>query len=786
LNGTSVTGSFTVQNVGGGTLSGAASVGAPFSIVSGGTYNLAANASQTVTVSFNPISAVSYNQNVTLTGGGGASVGVSGSATNAPVPTPVLQVTPGSIAYGTILNGTSKTNSFTVQNIGTGTLTGTASVGAPFSIVSGGSYSLGAGASQAVTVVFTPTGASNYNQSVTFTGGNGTNTTVTGSATNAPVPTPVLQVTPGSIAYGTILNGTSKTNSFTVQNIGTGTLIGTASVGAPFSIVSSGSYSLGASASQTVTVAFSPIVTSNYTQSVIFTGGSGTNTTVTGSATNAPVPTPVLQVTPGSIAYGTILNGTSKTNSFTVQNIGTGTLTGTASVGAPFSIVSGGSYSLGASASQTVTLVFSPSAASNYTQSVTFNGGSGTNTTVTGSATNAPVPTPVLQVTPGSIAYGTILNGTSKTNNFTVQNIGTGTLTGTASVAAPFSIASGGSYSLGASASQTVTVIFSPTVASNYNQSVTFTGGNGTNTTVTGSATNAPPILPTVSAINVTATDMDLSLPALQIYAGTTVQFSATATNAQTWQWSYAVNGGTPVVWTNGTSPITNISCYFDTNTIGNSYVWTLVVSNGQAWAESQTNLTVEAQPPGTTNTGLIFTATNGVLSGMLMNNTVINGVSSSYIFMPSPAPGDISSGTAVYNFTVATAGYYEIQALVDAPSTSANSFAVNIDGAPQEPTMIWDILPITSGFEQRIVSWRGSGTANSDQFVPEVFGLSAGAHQIWFKGEGPGTALATFTLLQVIPAAPAAQAPAKRSIQSSPSQPPITPDGLRIISSGP
>src|SRR5208282_1044158 len=288
------------------------SVGAPFSIVSGGSYNLSSNQSQTVVVAFSPASAGSYSQSVTLTGGGGASVAVAGNATNAPVPTPVLQVTPGNIAYGTILNGTSKTNSFTVQNIGTGTLTGTASVAGPFSIMSGGGYSLGASASQTVTVVFSPTTATNYSQSVTFTGGNGASTTVTGSATNAPVPTPVLQVTPGSIAYGTILNGTSKTNNFTVQNMGTGTLTGTASVGVPFSIMSGGSYSLGAGASQTVTVVFSPTVASSYNQSVTFTGGNGANTTVTGSATNAPVPAPGLQVTPGSIAYGTILNGTSK------------------------------------------------------------------------------------------------------------------------------------------------------------------------------------------------------------------------------------------------------------------------------------------------------------------------------------------------------------------------------------------------------------------------------------------------------------------------------------------
>ncbi len=375
---------------------------------------------------------------------------------------------------------------------------------------------------------------------------------------------------------------------------------------------------------------------------------------MSGSATNAPVPTPIIQVTPGSIGYGTLLVGTSKTNSFTVQNIGTGTLSGTASVSAPFSVVSGGSYSLGASASQTVMVAFSPAVASNYNQSVSFTGGSGTNTTVSGSATNAPVPTPILQVTPGSIGYGTLLVGTSKTNSFTVQNIGTGTLSGTASVSAPFSVVSGGSYSLGANASQTVMVAFSPAVASNYNQSVSFTGGSGTNTTVSGSATNAPPVTPTISAISVSATDVDLSLPGLQIYSGTTVQFSATATNAQTWQWSYTVNGGAPVVYTNSTSPITNISYYFDTNTIGNSYVWTLVVSNGQAWAESQTNLTVEMLPNsgGTaTNGGLTFTATSVPLNGLLTASTMINGVPASYIYQPLPSIGDASGGSSCLQF---------------------------------------------------------------------------------------------------------------------------------------
>jgi hypothetical protein len=200
---------------------------------------------------------------------------------------PGIQVTPGSIGYGTVLVGASKTNSFNIQNVGTGTLSGSASVGAPFNVVSGSSYSLAAGQTQAVVVVFSPVVASNYNQSVSFSGGGGTNVAVSASATNAPVPTPMLQVNPGSIGYGTVPAGTSATNSFTVRNIGTGMLSGSATVGAPFNVMSGGSYSLAAGQTQAVVVVFSPVVAGNYSQSVNFSGAGGTNVTVSGSVTNA-------------------------------------------------------------------------------------------------------------------------------------------------------------------------------------------------------------------------------------------------------------------------------------------------------------------------------------------------------------------------------------------------------------------------------------------------------------------------------------------------------------------
>ena len=357
-------------------------------------------------------------------------------------------------------------------------------------------------------------------------------------------------------------------------------------------LTSSSTVSLLTSSTRSVT----PIsMTGGYSAIFRWTNGAWMNIS---NATNA---TAMIQVTPGIIAYGTLLSGTSKTNSFTVQNVGSGTLSGTASVGAPFSILSGGSYSLGSNQSQTVTVVFSPAAASNYNQSVTFTGGAGTNATVSGSATNAPVLNPTIKVTPGSIAYGTILSGTSKTNSFTVQNVGTGTLSGTASVGAPFSIVSGGNYSLGSNQSQTVTVSFSPTVASNYNQSVTFTGGNGTNATVAGAATNVPP---TVSAISANVPDVDTNMAGFQIYVGTTVQLSATASapngDALTWQWLYSTNGGSQIVYQTGSGTAPTNSFTYPFGTAGSTYVWTLQVTDSQTQlsAQSQLTLSVVLKPP--------------------------------------------------------------------------------------------------------------------------------------------------------------------------------------------
>jgi hypothetical protein len=81
--GSSIDKNFTVKNTGGGVLAGTVTTNAPYSIVSGGTYNLSGGQSQTVTVRFAPTTFGTFAGNVNFTGGAGSSATVTGAGTGA-------------------------------------------------------------------------------------------------------------------------------------------------------------------------------------------------------------------------------------------------------------------------------------------------------------------------------------------------------------------------------------------------------------------------------------------------------------------------------------------------------------------------------------------------------------------------------------------------------------------------------------------------------------------------------------------------------------------------------
>ena len=143
--------------------------------------------------------------------------------------------------------------------------------------------------------------------------------------------------------------------------------------------------------------------------------------------------------------------------------------------------------------------------------------------------------------------------------------------------------------------------------------------------------------------------------------------------------------------------------------------------------------------------TGLTFSATSGVITSPFV---VTNG----YIYQPSPVQSTITNGgTATYTFNITNAGNYVIQALVNAPTNGMDSFFVNIDAMPTDPYMIWKILPATVGFQNEVVCWQGTGAYNTPEFVPEVFNLTAGTHQLIIVGREAGTELQSISILQMV-----------------------------------
>lgn len=116
------------------------------------------------------------------------------------------------------------------------------------------------------------------------------------------------------------------------------------------------------------------------------------------------------------------------------------------------------------------------------------------------------------------------------------------------------------------------------------------------------------------------------------------------------------------------------------------------------------------------------------------------------YLFQPEARAELGEGGKAVYTFVITNAGDYVIHAVVNAPAEDSNSFFLNIDGKPEDPLMIWDIDP-TSGFEERIVSWRGDGSDGADQFAPKLFKLTEGKHHLFIFGREPDAQLKSISI---------------------------------------
>jgi hypothetical protein len=92
-----------------------------------------------------------------------------------------IAVSPALIDFGQVQLGGFGEATFIVTNTGGGLLTGSVTARLPFSVMSGGTYALAQGQTQAVTIRFTPLFQDDYFSSVVFSGGGGATRTVLGT-----------------------------------------------------------------------------------------------------------------------------------------------------------------------------------------------------------------------------------------------------------------------------------------------------------------------------------------------------------------------------------------------------------------------------------------------------------------------------------------------------------------------------------------------------------------------------------------------------------------------------
>jgi hypothetical protein len=398
-----------------------------------------------------------------------------------------LTVNPSSIDFGDVTVGSTDARAVSVTNTGNSNVTITAATasGTGFSVTGLTTpLTLTPGQATSFTALFAPTSvASGLTGSISLTSNATSPASVTLSGNGVPVPVLTLDANPVSLNYGDVVVGNTDVRSVTLTNTGnTNITVNTATVsGAAFSIAG---LSLPSTLSPGQTLAF----TAQFAPTAA--GAASGTITVASTAANSPATVTlqgngiaaaaVLQATPSSITFGSIIVGSSQSQLVTLTNTGnvTATITSATLTGAEFSFVGLTTpLSLTPGQSTTFSVVFTPAAAGNPGGSLSLiSNATNSPTNITFSGTGV-AQTRTLVLNPSSVGFGDVVVGSSSTQAVQVTNTGNSsvTITSVTPSGAPFN-ATGLATPVTLAAGQTASfsVQFSPTVvASNQAGSVT-------------------------------------------------------------------------------------------------------------------------------------------------------------------------------------------------------------------------------------------------------------------------------------------------------------------------
>ena len=463
--------------------------------------SVATGQSGNFTVGVTPSTSGTLSGTLTVQGSDGAAPAVVNLSATAVAPAPQISLSSSSVQFGTVGIGSTSNLNLTISNTGNADLTvsvisltgaefSVSGITTPKTIVAGQSAQLGlsfqpkVGGAAAATLSITSNDPANPTMSVALAG---TGSTATFGQ---------LQANPASVSFGSVNAGGNATQQIILNNTGTAAvqISSIAASGAGFSVNGiTTPFTLNATATATLNVVFAPT-----------TGGSASGSvTVTSNATNSPltislsgtVAQPGLTIAPASFAYGSVTDGQTKSQTFTLTNTGATSLT------ISQLSVSGAGYSLSglatpstiaAGASATFSALFAPTTAGSLPGTITIiSNAPGSPSTVALSGTGV-AGTVTLSANPTSLAFGNVNAGTTSSKSVTLTNSGTANVTisqvtvsgkdvTTSGVTTPVTLAPG--------QNQTLNVAFKPTAAETVSGNVTVTTTQGTNTVVSVSGT---------------------------------------------------------------------------------------------------------------------------------------------------------------------------------------------------------------------------------------------------------------------------------------------------------
>jgi hypothetical protein len=335
---------------------------------------------------------------------------------------PVCDMDTGALDFNVATIGGSDSQTFTITNVGGGTLAGSVSETCDEFTVSPGSYSLGAGEFETFTVTYTPTDCGD-DLCVIDTDALCDVVECTGFGPSAPI----CEVIPTELAFSVATIGGSDTKTFTITNIGCGQLMGDVTEMCDEFGVSPEVYDLGPGEFETFTVTYTPEDCGD-DQCTIDTDEACTDVVCTATGPN----TPKCEVIPTALAFNVGTIGGSDAQCFTVTNIGCGQMSGDLTESCAEFTILPENYDLGPGESQVVTVTYSPVDCGD--DGCTIDTGLPCEDLPGDVVCTATGPsTPICEVSPTNLSFNVGTIGGSDSRNFTITNIGCGVLTGSIS-----------------------------------------------------------------------------------------------------------------------------------------------------------------------------------------------------------------------------------------------------------------------------------------------------------------------------------------------------------------